>query len=517
MKQVKKTKRKSTARPRPKKTRTSVKKKPKKNGGSSHILVGFIGMLFVAYVVGYFINRVNKPEIVFATVENGSIDLPVVYNGIIIRDEEAYTADKAGTVYFAVSDRERVKKGTVVCRISNEEIVGGLSESLSEVEKSIMEMQQRRSDITIFAADTERLNKLIKESVDDNVYKFIGSDFLNMYSLREEIDKNLTLRNQKLLNEDRGSISTLVQEKDGIETRINENIAVMTSREGGVVSYQTDGLENVLTFDNLLEIREEQTTMIAPEPTEARGQQVEPSQRVFKLIKSNEWYMAAYLDNKVTATYKENAQQTLYVNKDGKGGEFNPMSFTVSKIIKQDDTKSCVLFKASRDILSFADIRSLEFKTERSVYSGLKVPNTAIIDRTFLKVPKEYVRKDKYEISSVIKREPGGDVKINISPQSSSDESYIYISTDFRSLLPGNIIVSPDNTETTLTLSETVNMRGLFRVNNGLAEFVKVNVDGEILENSGYCVLDPGLNPSLRAQDRIIPEPRNIIDGQMVY
>ena len=509
----------SAPRPGPDKQATSHTRKPVKKSAvrrkrvtSTQVIVFFVGVIFVGYLVGYAADRASRPSIAYATIENGSIDIPMIHRGIIIRDEVVYKAGQKGFVYYSVADKEKVKAGTSVCQIIDEAVTASLTESLGELEQNIMVKQKQRTDITAYQSDVKKTNKIIKDSIDGSIYKLLGSDISLIYTIRADLDKNINLRNQKLLNEDRGSVSDLVEQKAALELSISENTEVIKANEGGIIVYLTDGMEEALTLDKLDNITLEQTTMYVEAKYDVQGSQIESGDNVFKIIASSEWYIASYLDNGLTINYKEGDAQTIYVELNGL---YQELPVTISRINRGAE-KTYVSYKATKSMLDYADVRSVGFKTESSVYTGLKIPNTAIIDRTFINVPNKYITVDNAGVKSVTRRDANGDARISINSQSRTDEAYTYVSKDSGGLILGDRLVSPDDNELLYSLEETSNVNGIFRVNNGIAEFVPIYHEGELKENSGYCILDPAINPRLKVQDRIIPEPKNIVDGQKI-
>ena len=78
------------------------------------------------------------------------------------------------------------------------------------------------------------------------------------------------------------------------------------------------------------------------------------------------------------------------------------------------EDESYVVLKVTKDILNYIDKRSINFEISRSEV-GFKIPLDAIVSKTILKIPKEYVRDDY-----VIK--VSDDVKDNILIENSGRE-----------------------------------------------------------------------------------------------
>ena len=209
--------------------------------------------------------------------------------------------------------------------------------------------------------------------------------------------------------------------------------------------------------------------------------------------------------------FNEKDDVLIYVST---GGEYNPLRLSVHKLMRGDSESFC-LFKSTKYVIDFLNVRSLKMKTTDSTHKGLKIPNSAIVDKTFLKIPLEFADSDK---KTVVRRELDGDRTVSISERG-NDEDYVYVLMEFDKLKIGDTLVKPGSDET-LIIEDVMNVIGVYMVNNGVAEFRRLMFDSEILANSSYSIIDPALNTgenSLKVYDRIITDAKEVVEGQRVY
>ena len=188
----------------------------------------------------------------------------------------------------------------------------------------------------------------------------------------------------------------------------------------------------------------------------------------------------------------------------------------VARLIRGEST-SYVVLRSNRFLLDYLNVRNIRFKTSQDEHSGFKIPRAAIVDRTVLRIPTEFIF-DNENGFFVMRRIDGIDVltAVNLASTFSAEEPFMYVHQDFEAIRLGDIIVRGGDNPETHSVSEVDNVRGIFKVNRGYTEFFRVNIDENTRESGGYYFLDPALNAGLRISDRIILDSRNVRERQIV-
>lgn len=474
--------------------------------GVSVVAFGVFALVFV-YLVGYGYNFISKKIVAYDVVQYGSIDVPKTAEGVIIRAEEVYTTPVSGVVSYSVSENERIKAGTAVCSVSDSAVVGEMQENLDSINENILKLQESREDISFYSEDVKRVNNQIKTLVDTSADKYIKNDISSVYDLKSSIQKKLDVRNQMLLSENKGSLSDLASQKQLQEKELNEKITYLSANTAGIVSYYVDGMEGVYTLENRNSLTKEQTTM-KPDSSVGARSNVVANDNVFKILKSNAWYIASYIPSDYIEGWANGDFRTIYVKDSSK--ESIPLEVQVESITAEGKT-SYVVLCVTKYVLDYIDIRAIEFELDKAKI-GYKVPNSAIVEETLLKVPSDYISE-----GTVYKVLGDSVTAINVVISGENkEENVTYVPVMLGTLNVGDTLQKPNEKETTVMISDVISSQGIYIMNTGIAEFSKINLENSVA-NSTHTVLDPVYNSNINIYDRIVTDTINIEKEQKVY
>jgi hypothetical protein len=482
----------------------------RKNKNAIRISVLMFCLVFT-YMACSVVNAITKKTVQYDTIQYGTIDTPNVVQGVIIRDERVYTTPAAGMVEYECSDNEKVKKNTVVCNVMDAEKVAAMEKSLEDINESILKIQSERGDLSIYSEDVKKTNERIKTTVEDAVGDLTKHKLTKLYEFRDNVEAKMDERNQLLLSESKGSdLTNLVTQRKAQLSKIDDSISKVTANDGGIVSYFVDGKEEEYTPAELTKLTKKQTQINASSARSEYKTTVKAGDTLFKIVKSNDWYIAAYISSEQANEWEQGDLIRIYVKDED--GDTHSLVVTVNSITATDsEDEKYVTLKATRDMLDFIGARSVTFETETS-FRGYKVPNSAIVEETLMKIPDGYITEDSLvykvngdnteEVSVVVS---GGDSENNIS----------YVPVQLGVLNVGDTIKNPESGEA-FTISEVLNTKGIYVVNSGIAEFKTINMDGSN-SNSTHTVLDDSKNTNIYIYDRIMTNTENIKKEQKVY
>ena len=490
----------------------------KKNNRTDIFVLSICLILFTLSVGGSLFKFITQEHVATMVVPQGSVDIPRIISGIVVREETLYHSSASGEVVYNVANLEKVKKGSMVCSIENPSDTVALVAQSQELSKKIIEMQNMRGETSSVSSDINLINNKMKAEIDSSLLKMSSADVAPLYALKEALNLNIKLRNEKLLSEGSSAVKQFVDEYRQYTGKIDESRAPIVATEGGIVSYSVDGFENVLTLENIKDITKEQTRMNVEADSFITKREVAPDDIVFKIIESNNWYIAAYIENDLVHEWGVGNNVSLYINK---GGDYTPHSFKIDTLQK-GEAESFVIFKSDKQLLDFLDMRTVSFKTYDSVHSGIKIPESAICERTFLKIPEDFV----YQIrdNNVVNKKVGDtseQIKINtkIIRTAEHDEGYVYIMQDFDNIRRGDTIILEGDQDKTYVIDSIITSQGIFRTNTGLATFVSINTEGMVKGNKGYVILDSnGNSGGVKLYDRIVTDVANnfIKEGDII-
>ena len=436
-------------------------KKKRKRKIMDRIFFYLIFFVIIVYMIGYCTRFFSRKKIDTMLVKFIDFDKSKIFDGIIIRNEKVYKAKKNGLIYFVLHNNDYAKKNSLVCVIEDKKANDNLMDELSQDKK--------------------------------------------INSVLDLIEKNLEIRNQILLTENRGEIKEMDDEKNELEKKIKNNICNLNSEEAGLVSYFIDGLENNFLLDKLDILTFENINIKAQAKEINNNSFVNAGDNVFKIIEDNNWYIACRIKNKYIKDLKENDWKIIYLKQDN---NFVEVEFMVYKILAKNKSESILILKSDKFMHDFVDVRNIKFKLEDNKKHGYKILNKSIVAKNLFKIKKEFVYKDEF-FYVMKKTGENNKVKVKIYDE---DENYFYVESD--GLKIRNVLVKENGKKDKFVINDVKKTRGVYLANNGIAEFKKINFDGDL--KNDFVVLDEKLNPEIKIYDMIVLNAENIIDGEKI-
>lgn len=426
-------------------------------------------------VVMYFTkSHVNRYE-----VRSGSLSVSNVYNGIILRDETIVSANSSGYVNYFAREGEHVASGDLVYTLDQ---TGRISEIFedesSEVLLSGNDLNELRNDFVQFAHNYQ----------DDNFR--LTYDF--SYDAQGTV---LKLSNYNMLN----SLQTAGSSGNSVN--------FCYAPRSGVVVYNVDGYEDVTPSM----LTEEQVENEDAEKEQFVNNTLLGSQDpVYKLITSENWSVVIAVDNDRVARLSEEG----YVDVKFMKNQYT--SWAKVNVLESGEDKTLVELQFNNSMITFAKDRYIEIEIILDNDSGLKIPNSAIVEKEFYLIPKEYAVKggnssqDGFMIETY---DDSGNVStefVEISIYSESDTDY-YVDTSM--LRPGVYICKPDSTDK-YPVSKVGTLVGVYNINKGFADFKEITV---LYSNEEYSIVKSNTRYGLTEYDYIVLDAASINENDFIY
>jgi len=478
------------------------------------MLWGLILVLLFLYLGGYIFTYLTAPQVAETRIELGSVEQPKVYDGLIVRDEVLYHSNAEGVVVFSLNDLEQVPRGGEIYSVQDAARVASIEAELKKIDTAIIDRQSERAGLSIHDEEIRESNALIKNTVDTLSFRASGAELSKMYEMADKVRQGLDARNRKLLSENRGSLKSFMEEREISTTLLAGAKQNAYAAQSGIVSYITDGQEEILTPGALGTITKEQTKMQVDYAALSYPKEVEAGKVVCKIVQSSTWYIASYVDTAAAADWNVNSIRTLYIDVDG---VLQPLEVRIDRMEKANESETYVVFRCTRSMLDYMNSRNLQFRLEKGVMEGLKIPNSAIVDKTILKVPLECVMQDAAGRNIVIRRANGLDEPIPITISATNDTT-VDVVQDFNNLRFGDTLVTKaaeGDTSGVRVIDMLDNVKGVYVTNTGSTVFKRINLEGRTMSNAAYTVLDPDLNTAVRIYDKIVSDAKNIDERQL--
>lgn len=444
-----------------------------------------IGMVIFAallvYIIicifGYFTQKHTVPY----EVKEGSLSANNIYQGIALRNEEIITAEQAGYINYFVREGERVGVGNLVYTLDES---GRLAEYIAS---------ENSGQHTLSSEDLSEL----KSEILGFVSGFDPHNFSEVYDFKYNV-KGTVL---KLSN------ANVLENIDKINSAgISELISFCRAPETGIVIYSVDGYEE-LTLEQftagLFDVKQYEKVQLISNELIASGDPV------YKLSKDEDWSLVIQVDEnkadeleeleyvKVKFLKNQNTswgQVSRYVNPDG------------DTFVKLTFTNSMVSFCTDR----FIDV---ELITEEE--KGLKIPQSAIVQKEFFIVPKEYVTQGgQYGHDGVMREtytEDGTATTefVETTIYNATETEYYLDDSQLRS---GDYIIKPDSAQKE-AVSRKGTLVGVYNINKGYADFKQIDI---LYDNEEYAIVKSNTQYGLSVYDYIALDASSVEDNEII-
>jgi len=488
----------------------SKRKRPRRKSPHRGVVL-FLFFALTVYLIGYLIVFVTRPSIPVETVTYGSIDTPIQLNGLVVREEYVAKSKRAGQVDLYYGENERVKKNALVCNVKDAETTEVLEGQIEKIDKDILKAQKSRADISAFKDDITRVESNISQNMEGFSAKLMGKDFSGIYTLRSGVDASIKQRNEIWMVENVDSLKQLSAEKTKYEDQLSQSQMAVKANKSGILSLMFDGQEEALTPTKLTEITKEQVKMKSESKYLSKATGVKAEDPIFKIVTDNKWYLIVYAPLEVASKWEE--------------GESKKLSATIKEVeesftgtiteLDKGEKEAKVVFSITENVIDVIDIRHLAFRLESDLVRGIKVPNTALVEKTLLKLPINCITESMGQTGVLKFSGKNTDfVKLYITKYD-NEEGFAYAMQDVDGIRVGDIILQGTGKQAKeYTVSEVSTYQGVYTANSSIATFVIVDVIGENKEV--FIVHSGNSNYELRVYDTVIVDAKKIIDGQKV-
>ncbi|MCI8380222.1 MAG: hypothetical protein HFI07_00300 [Lachnospiraceae bacterium] len=447
-----------------------------------NINIGMIifGVMFI-YIIICIIMYTRTEHLNGYEVKMGSLTVNNVYRGIALREETLYKSIDAGYVYYFIPEGTHVACGDLVYAVDSS---SDLEELMNE---TTQENHLTNDDYNSLKAKITNYQSSFDETAFSTVYDF-------KYDLQSEVAK---LNNQAVLN-----AMNEMTETAGISK-------CYADRAGSVV-YSNDGYENLKPQEITLEsFNEENYTKNQYLAANRFGK----NDYVYKLVTKEDWEVVIPVDTKrvpelqeaeyvkvkfMEDQYETSGRVTVYGHDEENGVTFVGLAFNTSMLNYITDR--------------FVDVELvLEEKT------GLKIPNSAIAQRNFFLIEKDYiVLSSDNKTQGVMRQTFTEDNEITTefveTPIYNVDEKEGIYYVDEKVLKVGDVLYREDSLET-YTVSKQASLTGVYNINKGYADFKQINV---LYDNEEYSIVESNTKYGLRAYDYIALDASTVVADQFV-
>lgn len=474
---------------------------------NARLLPMFVFLLITIYLGGHLIGMATtNSKIGLETVLLGTLDSLQEYEGIIVRSEYVATAPVDGQVEYAYAQGDRVSKNSVVAIVQDELKTTPIEQKILEIDQSILKTQKNRSDISIYSEDIARIDQDIQQIILQNASSFMDESMSSVYDVKSRVQTAMNQRNEIWFSENIAGISQLTSQKFEYENQLEDSITSVRASESGIITFTYDGLEEEFNFDSLDDITQAQIGKASVQEID-KDHNFDEGEAVFKIISNNQWYIVAFLPKTSVLDWKADDVREISLKS---GSEKIAISCKIRSITSDENT-SKVVFSTFERVDAFMNERNVILYPEINVTDGLKIPNSALVEKTLMPIPRNYITQVSKDICVRVVNKDGEEEKLVPVSIITSDSAYNYVDVS-TALNVGDNIINNDG-----VIHEVSSLRavpGVYAANTSLARFTYVEV---LEQNLEYAIIKSGDAYSIKPYDLIVSDAKNIIEGQSLY
>lgn len=445
-----------------------------------------IGMLIFALIFFYVVSGVLRyfktDHIVGYSVKEGSLSSNSIYKGIALRDEEIVNASDAGYINYFAREGERAAAGNLIYTVDE---TGRLSDYIRASESG---------ENTLSDSDLSEL----KTEIVAFMNRFDQTEFSDIYNFKYNVEGTvLKLSNYNILE----NASTL-NDASGASL-INYRYAP----KSGIVTYSIDGYEKLRLEDMTVELFDlknyEKNHLV-------NNELIDSGDPVYKLTTNEDWSIVIPVEKELADELVEKE----YVEVKFLKNQYKSWGQVSTYTNEAGDTFVALTFTNS--MITFCTDRFIDIELLLEDEKGLKIPNSAIVQKEFYIVPKEYVTKGGNSGKDGVLLETydeNGNASTEFVPTTIYDATDTEYYLDGTVLRSGNSIVKPESTQK-YVISKTGSLQGVYNINKGYADFKQVNV---LYENEEYSIVKSNTVYGLNVYDYIVLDASAVKDNEFIY
>ncbi len=444
-----------------------------------HISIGFIiiGVIFI-YVIYHLYTYITADNTTIYEVSQGSISSNLEYNALAIRQEQVVNAENNGDILYIAENFGRVGAKTKIYALDTSgEILSSLAKAGENSSNQLSEDDYAK----------------IQTNVSNYVVDYNNVTFNKVYGFKNELVSQV---------EQLYTVSAMENMGDSLSDAINSGtFAIYNAPSPGLVVYSIDGLEDI-TVDSFVA---ESLDFSKYSATNLKAQEnIQAGQPVYKLITSDHWELVCEVDKGLYDSLQEETYLKIRFLED----EVETWA-TIS--FREQAGKYYLILSLDDSMDRYADSRYVHIKLIDNNTSGLKIPNSSIVEKEFFTIPKSYSMQGNNddELGFVLKT--GSDNKYIQPTIYYETDDFLYI--DGTNVKRGDKLVKPNSNELYVVGTDMGKLQGVYNVNKGYAVFKQIEV---IYQNNDYSIIKTGTKYGISMYDHIVLQGNDVQENSII-
>ncbi len=446
-----------------------------------NINIGIILFALIFLYIGictflYFTReKVSIYEVTSGQSEN---QMSIKATGIALRKEVVTYAPSAGYINYYVKEGTRVSLDTTLYTIDGSGIVTQLLEDAAQ------------NNTTLTSENISSIKKVISKYA----ITYDNASFHDVYQFQYDLNASLI----ECVN-----LNAIESINQNLEASGNQTFVINRASSTGIVEFYTDGYEGITT-DTITEDLFDKNTYTKNSIT--AGALIESGVAIYKTINDEKWDIVIPLTAEQAAAYAETTivPVKLVSENINTSGYFS---------IKQIGENSYGIITLKRFMMKYASSRFVDIEITGEQTNGLKIPKTAVTEKEFYLVPKEYLLNGGNDNELGFSRQIVGTEDIEfITPEVfATVDDMCYIE---KSGLAVNDVLIKTDSQSKYVVGTTGTLKGVYNVNTGYTTFRYIEI---LSEKNGYYIIKTGTTHGLSLYDHIVLNASLVEDNSVVF
>lgn len=446
-----------------------------------HINIGVIVFIFIfIYIVYYVYIFFTTKHISVYEVSQGTIAQNTTMQGFILRDETVYHTDVGGYINYYCKDGSKASVGSSIYSVDEN---GDFYQQMAAANNGQLLL-------------SDEAYQQLEGVADQYLAGYSDVNFRQVYQFKYDMEGTLV----EIFN------SAARQELGDSAASDGSGLHIRRAEAPGVVVYSVDGFEEV-TIESFT------PALYDPHSYEKENflkrQTIAAGEAAYKMINSETWQIVVPIDDALAKELEEVENVKISFKKD------HSTAWAASSLITREE-KLYLVLELQNSMIRFASDRYVELELLLTDTSGLKIPNTAITEKSFLTVPKDYITTDEETDKTgilLLHTDKSGKTKEVFTAVTlfyETEESY-YI--DSGSIHPGDTIVKPESSEHYI-LSKQETLEGVYNINRGYAVFKRIE---RMFANEEYTIIKSGTSFGIALYDHIALDSTAVQENDIIH
>ena len=342
-------------------------------------------LLVLAFIVHHLYDYIaEKPN--FSFVTTGAVEHTIGAKALIVRDEDIIVASSGGELVTQITEGSRVAKGQELAIVVPEEMKSTVT-SLRNVQSQISDVQQElilAGNVAEADVIYRNYNKNLSVILDSVRFDAMSGNLNNMSSYGSSVNVILDEREDEMsrIDFDDERITVLRSDEKVYEAQVEKYASRINAHRPGIVSFRLDGKEELLNYQNFLQIPASEIKSYINSSVGAISSDlsVEADSAVCRIAQNESQYLTVYLSSNDAAA-SDFALGTLHdINVRTEG-----ISIDNCKVVRceKDNSGMLITFETSRYVEDLLDLRTVDIEIVITETDGMRVSVSSLVNADY--------------------------------------------------------------------------------------------------------------------------------------